>query len=117
VLQWLIEYGGAQITDTDNAGDSVWSGYHRGYEKYGLPAVLRAAYTKSDDGEYVSIDGEYVRASFDAALLSMLRVMLLHGDLPDLLAKDLAPPLQRIVQEGARLRARLPAYLTQRQAL
>jgi hypothetical protein len=36
---------------------------------------------------------------------------------PESLAKYLAPPLQQIVQDGARLRARLPAYLTQRRAL
>jgi hypothetical protein len=110
VLQLLIEYGGAQITDTDNAGDSVWSGYHAGYEKYSLPAVLRCAYSKSADGEYVPVRNT-------AALLSMLRVMLLHGGPPASLTADLAPPLQRIVEDGVRLRARLPAYLAQRRAL
>jgi hypothetical protein len=34
-----------------------------------------------------------------------------------LLTADIAPPLQQIVQDGARLRARLPAYLAQRRAL
>jgi hypothetical protein len=43
--------------------------------------------------------------------------MVLHGGPPASLTKDLAPPLQQIVQDGARLRARLPAYLTQRRAL
>jgi hypothetical protein len=47
----------------------------------------------------------------------MLRVMLLHGGPPDSLTAELAPPFQRIVQDGARLRARLPAYLAQRRAL
>jgi hypothetical protein len=47
----------------------------------------------------------------------MLRVMVLHGGPPESLTKDLAPPLQQIVQDGARLRARLPAYLVRRRAL
>jgi hypothetical protein len=51
------------------------------------------------------------------ALTAMLRVMVLHGGPPDLLTAELAPPFQRIVKDGARLRARLPAYLAQRRAL
>jgi hypothetical protein len=47
----------------------------------------------------------------------MLRVMVLHGGPPASLTAKLAPPLQQIVQEGARLRARLPAYLARRRAL
>jgi hypothetical protein len=47
----------------------------------------------------------------------MLRAMVLHGGPPDLLTADLAPPLQQIVQDGARLRARLPAYVARRRAL
>jgi hypothetical protein len=43
--------------------------------------------------------------------------MVLHGGPLDSLTADLAPPFQRIVQDGARLRARIPAYLAQRRAL
>jgi hypothetical protein len=49
----------------------------------------------------------------------MLRVMVLHGgphDQESLIAR-LAPPFQQILQDGARLRARLPAYLAQRRTL
>jgi hypothetical protein len=52
-----------------------------------------------------------------AALTRMLRVMVLHGAPPESLAKDLAPPFQRIVHDGARLRARLPARPYRRQGL
>jgi hypothetical protein len=47
----------------------------------------------------------------------MLRVVVLHGGLPVPLTAELGEPLQQIVQNGARLRARLPAYLAQRRVL
>jgi hypothetical protein len=50
-------------------------------------------------------------------LTAMLRVMVLHGGPPESLTSELAPPLQQIVHDGARLRARLPAYLAQRRDL
>jgi hypothetical protein len=92
----------------------VWSAnWYRG-----LPVRLRGAYTKDDDGEYVCIDGEYVPADEGTvALTVMLRVMVLHGGPTELLTAELAPLLQRIVQEGAWLRVQLPAYLMQRWAL
>jgi hypothetical protein len=112
-VQWLLEYGGAQISDTNNEGDKVWSSN----QVYGLLNLLKCAYKKGDDGEYVSIDGEYVPGRGVLTFSTVLRVMVLHGGPPASLTNDLAPPLQRIVQDGARLRARLPAYLTQRHAL
>jgi hypothetical protein len=119
LVQWLLEYGGAQLTDSDNEGTSVWSVrvYHS------LPHMLKHTYEKGDDGEYVSINGEYVPDEYTVhngdivTLTAMLRVIVLHGDPPDSLTNDLAPPFQQIVQDGARLRARLPAYLAQRRAL
>jgi hypothetical protein len=51
------------------------------------------------------------------ALTAMLRVIVLHGSPPDTLTVVLAPPFQHILQDGARLRARLSAYLAQRRAL
>jgi hypothetical protein len=119
MIQWLLEYGSAKITDTNNAGTSVWTGNRL----YSLPSLLRSAYEKNDDGEYVFIDAEYVPTrevvsdGEIGALTAMLRVMVLHGGPPPSLTEDLAPPFQRIVQDGARLRARLPAYLAQRRAL
>jgi ankyrin repeat protein len=112
MVQWLLEYGGAQITETNKYGCTVWT-----VEPYaGLPDFLRCAYVKKK-GEYVSIDDEYVPKKDIVALTAMLRVMVLHGGPPESLVAELAPPLQQIVQEGARLRARLPAYLAQRRAL
>jgi hypothetical protein len=122
VVQWLLEHGGAQITDTNNEGDSVWT-VHR---EISLQDLLIDTYTKEDDGKYVTIDGEYVPDGtiYDGqyvrdivAINAMLRVMVLHGAPPEYLTAKLAPPFQRILQDGARLRARLPAYLLQRRAL
>jgi hypothetical protein len=113
MVQWLLEHGGAQITDSNQDGDTVWTVDG----PYVMQKKLKRAYTEGDDGEYVTIDGEYVPTEETVALPAMLRAMLLHGGPPTSLTKDLAPPLQLIVQDGARLRARLPAYLTQRWAL
>jgi hypothetical protein len=118
LIQWLLEYGAARITDTDNRGASVWTG---GWN-FCLPAKLIDAYetdafTKDGKGEFVSIDGQFVPNGDTVAIVSMLRVMVLHGGPPEALIVKLAPPLQRIVHDGARLRARLPAYLVQRRAL
>jgi hypothetical protein len=113
-VQWLLEYGGAQITDTNNAGDSVWNVHLDA----SLQVMLIDAYKKDDDDDkYVSIDGEYVPTENTVALNALLCVMVLHGGPPESLVKDVAPPFQQIVQDGARLRARLPAYLAQRRAL
>jgi hypothetical protein len=128
IVQWLLEYGDAEITDTDNKGETVWTGDG----EYGLPTMLRGAYTRGDDDKYVCIDGEFVsiedKISIDgrcvldgdkvvAELTEMLRVMVLHGGPPELLARDLAPPFQQIVRDGALLRAKLPAYLVRRRDL
>jgi hypothetical protein len=82
--------------------------------------MLRDAYTNDDDREYVSFDGEFVPnrdiisgADRDAAR----HCMLLHDRPPKSLTAELPPPLQQIMDDGTRLRARLPAYLTQRRAL
>jgi hypothetical protein len=47
---------------------------------------------------------------------ALLRVMVLRGAPPDSLTTRLAPDHAQVVQEGARLRVRFPAYLAQRQA-
>jgi ankyrin repeat protein len=126
MVQWLLEYGGAEITETDNKGPgtSVWCVFFT----YSLSNLLKRAYAKGDDGEYVSVDWAHIEGTKVPTgdinprggirlLTSMLRVMVLHSSPPESVAKDLAPPFQRIVQDGARLRARLPAYLAQRRVL
>jgi hypothetical protein len=75
------------------------------------------AYRERCDGDYDPIDFEHAPDGDIAALVSMLRVMVLHGGPPESLVKYCAPSFQQIVHDGARLRARLPAYLMQRWAL
>jgi ankyrin repeat protein len=107
IIQWLLEHGGAQITDADYDGGSVWT--TNGEES--LPYLLMGVYAMDKDGEYVTIDGEYVptaKLPDRDALTAMLRVMVLHGGPPESLIADLAPPFKQIVHDGARLRARLP---------
>jgi hypothetical protein len=106
IVQWLLEYGGAQITDVDDEGRSLWTRSQRRDSNVG--GLFRHAY-ENKKGKYVFIDILELKA--------MLRVMVLHGAPPESVAEGLAPPLQRIVQDGARLRARLPAYLTERRAI
>jgi hypothetical protein len=110
-IRWLLDNGCAQITDTPV--DSVWTVDSEAC----LQDYLIDAYKKDDIGDYVSIDGEYVptRDTFDTN--AMLRVRVLHGAPPESLTKAMAPQLQRIVRDGVRLRARLPAYLVQRRNL
>jgi hypothetical protein len=51
-----------------------------------------------------------------AALTGLLRVMVLRGAHSPELVALLSPETDRVVQEGAHLRARLPAYLAHRRA-
>jgi hypothetical protein len=57
MVQWLLEYEGAQLTK-NNENTSVWTATSR---ECGMPNVLKRAYAKGGDGEYVSIDGKYSR--------------------------------------------------------
>jgi hypothetical protein len=50
-------------------------------------------------------------------VIRVLRVLVLRGSPPHALVALLLPEPARVVQEGARLQARLPAYLVGRRAL
>jgi hypothetical protein len=52
-----------------------------------------------------------------AEMTALLRVMVLKGAPPADLVSQLRPEHAQVVEEGMRLRAALPAYLAQRQAL
>jgi ankyrin repeat protein len=85
IVQWLLEYGGAQITDTNYGGASVWTA---DWDE-SLQPLLMSAYKKDDDGEYVSLDGEYVPTEDTVEITAMLRVMVLHGGPPESLTVTL----------------------------
>jgi hypothetical protein len=82
-----------QITDSNIAGWSVWTiNWHFEAVRLCLPNLLKGAYTKSDDGKFIFMDGEYVTADkCMMALTAMLRVMVLHGGLPESLTTCSTP--------------------------
>jgi hypothetical protein len=61
---------------------------------------------------YMSLDKNHMKE-----VTALLRVMLLRSAPPTGLASRIAPEHARVVEEGARLRAGLPAYLVLRRAL
>jgi hypothetical protein len=86
---YLLEHGGADITDATNQETTVWG-------------MLEDHIIEPDDA---------------AAVMDLLRIMVLRGAPPAELVARLAPEIAQVVDEGARLRAALPAYLAQRRAL
>jgi hypothetical protein len=87
IMQYLLEEAGANMDDVNNFGNDVW--------------VLLILYSEDRD---------------PVALTGLLRVLVLRGAPPPALVALLSPEPARVVQEGARLRARLPAYLARRRA-
>jgi hypothetical protein len=88
-MQYLLEDAGANMEDADNFGNNVWD-------------ILRK---RLKGVEYYDEEEED-----PTALSSLLRVLVLRGAPPPVRVALLSPEPARVVQEGARLRARLPAY-------
>jgi hypothetical protein len=100
-VAWLLEHGGANIADTlKNGRFTVWDALRR--------CIV-------EEGQLYH--GEDPMDVHPTEMTALLRVMVLRGAPPAELTAKLAPEHVRVVQEGARLRARLPAYLTQRRVL
>jgi hypothetical protein len=101
-MQFLLEHAGANFDTVSRAGFSIW---------FVLCDCLL------HDVTY------FANENNPAALTPLLRVMVLRGDPPrkkKVVRKGLlllSPENVRVVQEGARLRARLPAYLVRQRAL
>jgi hypothetical protein len=103
-VQYLLEYGGADIGDTDNHGKPIWELL----AEYLAEAGRDSNYNEDDDEPYVS----------DAtAVTSFPQTMVLRGTTPAELTTRLSPEHAQVVRDGARLKARLPAYLARRWAL
>jgi hypothetical protein len=89
MCQWLLEYGGADIRETNAAGETIWDLF--------APHLL----------ERTAVE-----------LTTLLRIMVVRGaPSADFVAQLVQPEHARVVEERARLRAALPAYLVQRWAL
>jgi hypothetical protein len=92
-MRYLLEEAGASMEDVNKGGHKVWS-----LLILHLENVARGYEVETDP----------------LALPGLLRVLVLRGaPLPALVAL-LSPEPARLVQEGAQLRARLPAYIAHR---
>jgi hypothetical protein len=98
--QYLLESAGANMEDVNPVGTNAWDFLIVHLEDLRLVA--------DDDGDEIEAD--------HAALIGLLRVLVLRGAPPPDLVALLSCEPSRVVQEGARLRARLPAYLAHRRA-
>jgi hypothetical protein len=93
-MRYLLEEAGANMDDVNNAGETSWD------------LLIEHQIAVAEE-----------RAETDPlALTSLLRVMVLRGAPPPALVALLSPADIEMVQEGARLRARLPVYLAHRRA-
>jgi hypothetical protein len=91
--QWLLEHCGADIAEANDAGKTVWRVLARWFSYHGVDEVV-------------------------AEVTALLRVMVLKCAPPaDLVAQMWRLEYVQVVEQGARLRAALPAYLVQRRAL
>jgi hypothetical protein len=94
--KFLVEHWSAKIESVNNSGETVWDMLIEQFEE-----------PIEEDKEEDDL----------AALIALLRVLVLRDAPPPALLALLSPEPARVVQEGARLRARLPAYLLRRRAL
>jgi hypothetical protein len=99
-VQYLVEDAGANMGDVDDVGKAAWD------------LLIEHLDYVADDGHLD--DG---REYDDAALTPLMRFLVLHGAPPPALVAHLSPAPALVVQEGARLRARLRACLVRRRAL
>jgi hypothetical protein len=90
-MHYLLEEANADMDDVNTHGETAWD-------------LLVERLEDSADDDH----GE------DEHALAVLRVLVLRGAPPPALVALLSPEPARVVQEGARLRARLPAYLVHR---
>jgi hypothetical protein len=92
-MQYLLEEAGANFEDVNTHEETVWDL---------LTGYLEEVEAEEEDDL--------------AALTGLLRVLVLRGAPPPALVALLSPEPARMVQERARLQARLPAYLAHRRA-
>jgi hypothetical protein len=126
-LKWLLKEGGACITDRENGGYSA----HLLAAHNGIVGGQNGNFTAcqwllehggadiadaTNAGKTVWNMLPTLYNSIDL-VTALLRVMMLKGDPPADFVAQLRPEHARVVVEGARLRAALPAYLVQRRAL
>jgi hypothetical protein len=97
--KWLLEFGGASMDEVSTDGKTVWD-------------MLKDHLCSKDADHWA-----YYVAHDDATVIALLRVLVLRSSPPAELTAALSSERALVVQEGARLRDRLPAYLVQRRTL
>jgi hypothetical protein len=135
-LKWLLEEGGAQITDRCYDGDTAlflaafygrlatcqYLVEHGGADIADKEIIIGQSVLKIIDTNNAGntiwdmLSGK-IRNGNAAEVTALLRVIVLKTDIPANIAARLSPEHAQVVEEGARLKAALPAYLAQRRAL
>jgi hypothetical protein len=95
-MQFMLKEEGANVEDVNIIGENIWD---KLIEHFGGLEVYNKVETDT------------------AAMISLLRVMVLRGALLDALVAQLSPEPARVVRGGAQLRARFPAHLVRPRAL
>jgi hypothetical protein len=95
VVTWILEHGGGDIAEANARGDTIWHLLKN-------DPRIRPQITKDHD---------------TAELSALLRVMVLRGVPPAGHVARLRIEHTRILEDGMKLRARLPKYLKRRRAL
>jgi hypothetical protein len=107
-MLFLLEHADANINCVNNAGNTVWDEMIHNMK-------IKNSYYLHNPLEHEEGHENY---GISANLIALLRVMVLRDAPPAALVTLLPPEIYaRVVQSGARLRARLPAYLVRRRAL
>jgi hypothetical protein len=91
IAQWLLEEGGASISDRHVSGETVWERFE------------------------IDLPGDWI-IDVDADRSSLLKVMVMLADAPDFFIADVLLQDAKICKRGKQFRAQLPSYLEQQQA-
>jgi hypothetical protein len=130
IVSWLIREGGGSLNETDNHGNTPMTLAAREGKLATLQFIIEHGggdTRRSDEMTIVwrhlekhVIDSSVPRYPYDVvAVTNFLRVMVLRLSSPDsfISVLNMSRWHQQIMEEGARLRAWLPAYRVQRRGL
>jgi hypothetical protein len=131
IIKWLLEESGANVSETDYFGHTALLVAAKG----GLFGTVQCLLEHGSNIADATSEGytiwdllkekflfyektPFMGAELDPAVATaLLRVMVLRSSPPKELTARLLPEHRTVVQEGAHLRTRLPAYLARRRAL
>jgi hypothetical protein len=129
MLQWLLTEGGCTVSQTDNSGSTalIWAAMHGNFEviqwllEHGGADISNLTNRSKSVWDLLSLilktSNMFKQMTENAKCVNLLRVMFLKGAPSPELVMRMSPEHALMAQEGARLRAALPTYLTRRRAL